>query len=123
MSKLNEKFELLREQNQVNPNFRMMVDLQNFNQNEIPDSFLSSQALIFHLTERNLDTITTFNDIWSHILNPKHLELLTDLGPNAAQRLKKLDVEGESYGSNVERYVKIFEKSLKGDEDQGQDQI
>lgn len=33
----------------LNPNFRLILDLQNFNQNEIPDSFIFDNSISFHL--------------------------------------------------------------------------
>jgi hypothetical protein len=103
LAKLNDKFEELKEAGQMNSNFRLIVDLQNLNQNEVPDSFLTSQAYIFHLAAQNYDTIMTFNDIWTHILNPKYLNLLTSLEEDAVSRLAKLDSEVTGLGN--ERFV------------------
>lgn len=73
MSRVQERLQQMRDNNEIHNDFRLIIDLQNLNSNEYPDSFLSSQSIIFNLSEKNYDRITTFNDIWSHILNPKHL--------------------------------------------------
>ena len=43
----------------------------------------------------NYDKITTFNDIWTHILNIKHLELLTDFD-NGNSKIKTLETSGNA---------------------------
>lgn len=67
-----------------------MIDLQFYNQNEIPDSFIFSDSYSFNLAESNLDSFTTLNDIWSKILNPVMLERLTD-PENGNIDLKKIE--------------------------------
>ena len=75
----------------------------------MPDSFLASQSYIFHVTSLNYDKITTFNDIWTHILNPRHLELLTDF-ENGNSKLKSLETTANFEPSN-DRYIQVFEQS------------
>jgi hypothetical protein len=42
LPKLNEKLDYMRQHGQINSNFRLILDLQNLNPNEIPDSFLAN---------------------------------------------------------------------------------
>jgi hypothetical protein len=85
----------------VNRNFRLIVDLQNYSQNEVPDSFLFHSAMSFTLTEANFDRITTLGDIWSKILNPTLLERLTD---TEVGNEDLLNIEYKPEGTVVEKH-------------------
>ena len=68
---------------------------------------------MFTLTDKNYDRITTFSDIWTLVLNPKYLELLTDIETGGVVRLKKLDAEGETWNKPTDRYMQVFADEQK----------
>jgi Dynein heavy chain region D6 P-loop domain len=45
-----------RASNMIHPTFRLFLDLQGYPQNEIPDSFLFTHAVSFHLSPKNTST-------------------------------------------------------------------
>lgn len=55
MNKVHARLDTLRSAGEIHPEFRFLVDLQNLNVNQVPDSFLSSHSFIFHLSELNYD--------------------------------------------------------------------
>ena len=57
----------------------MLFDLQGLTQNEIPDNFLFEQCITLHLAGNNVDALPSYDDIWTKILDPKYLKVLTDL--------------------------------------------
>lgn len=63
---------------EINPNFRLIIDFQGFTQNEIPDSLLSDESVTMHINDQNLDAMPSFADIWTKILDDGYLRVLTD---------------------------------------------
>jgi len=59
--------------------FRVFIDLQGYQQNEIPDSFLFDHSISFYLTDLNNEDMEGFNDVWANILNDKILAELTSI--------------------------------------------
>jgi len=62
----------------IDPNFRLIIDFQGFTQNEIPDSLLSDESVTMYISDQNLDAMPSFADIWTQILDDGYLRVLTD---------------------------------------------
>ena len=73
---------------QIDPNFRLIIDFQGFTQNEIPDSILFNESVTIHIDESNVDAMPSYADIWTKILEDNYLQLLTDEAPNKDNLLK-----------------------------------
>lgn len=56
-------------EDEINPNFRLLMDFQGFTQNEIPDSQHSDESITMHIDDRNVDAMPSFGDIWTQILD------------------------------------------------------
>ena len=78
-TKLYEKLQEIIKSGECHKDFRMFFDLQGLTQNEIPDNFLFEQCITLHLDGNNADALPSFDDIWTKILDPKYLKVLTDL--------------------------------------------
>ena len=62
----------------IDPNFRLIIDFQGFTQNEIPDSLLSDESVTMYISDQNLDAMPSFADIWTQILDDGYLRVPTD---------------------------------------------
>lgn len=56
----------LRSEGKIQTTFRLLVDLQGLT--EVPDSFLHSKCVCFHLSSQNVDEIEEAGDIWQTVL-------------------------------------------------------
>lgn len=77
--KLKEKLREMSAANEINDEFRLIFDLQGTTQNEIPDSFLFDYSATFQLGDANADQLSSFNDIWSRVLEENTLEFLQEI--------------------------------------------
>lgn len=54
-----------------------MIDLQNYSQNEIPESFLFNHSISFQMTQINHEHMEDENDVWNHLLDEYFLNQIT----------------------------------------------
>lgn len=83
-TKLYERLQEMRKAGECHKDFRVFFDLQGLTQNEIPDNFLFEQCITLHLDGNNVDALPTFDDIWTKVLDPDYLKVLTDLAEDQA---------------------------------------
>jgi hypothetical protein len=87
--KLLARLDQIRKNGEINGHFRLIYDFQGLTQSEIPDSFLFEKSVTFHVGPQNLDDMPTFNDIWSKILDPNFMDVLTDTS-EGRQKLRSI---------------------------------
>ena len=101
--------------NEINSNFRLILDFQGFTQNEIPDSLLFEESITMYLDESNLDAMPSFADIWHKILDDNYLNILTDQ-EGGQEPIRKIDIDSHNDFTNqdglrAKNMKQIYEKS------------
>ena len=81
--------EEMKRKNKILNTFRVFIDLQGYQQNEIPDSFIFNHSISFYLTDGNNEDMEGFNDIWANILNDKILAELTNQDRDKEEAVEK----------------------------------
>ena len=71
---MTQRLEKLYRRGSIVNTFRLFFDLQNYENLEIPQSFLACNSIKFYLTEKNNEDMEGFNDVWANILNNDLLE-------------------------------------------------
>ena len=110
--KLGERLKELKEAGGCSEDFRIFFDMQGLTQNEIPDNFLFDQCITMHIDENNVDVLPTYDDIWSKILDPRYLEVLTDLNADQApvRDIELYTTWGPEEGKVANNMTFLFEK-------------
>lgn len=102
-------------ENEISPNFRLIIDFQGFTQNEIPDSLISDESITMHINDQNMDAMPSFGDIWNKILEDSYLKVLTD-ETVGQQPIRRIDLMTQtdfntSDAMRAKNMKSIYEKS------------
>ena len=102
----------MRKSDLIHKDFRLIFDLQGLTQSEIPDSFLFDKSISFHIGKQNFDQMPTYNDIWSKILDPVYMNVLTN-DSEGRQSIRNIEMMNQWGNLESENVTSIFSSRIK----------